>query len=134
MPGPALILRRASISRKGGSWQHEDHDVFDGGREVGRLFLDANNVWFWGVDFQITGRKSYGHGRRSRRQRRRSGPNMLPGEVALADLCSRPEICQCCKCGLPHSLPWYPESPALVVSLGGAFLCPLPRRRPTPNR
>jgi hypothetical protein len=61
MPGPALILRRANISRKGGSWQHEDYDVFDGVREVGRIFLDANNVWFWGVDFQITGRKSYGH-------------------------------------------------------------------------
>jgi hypothetical protein len=21
----------------------------------------TNNAWFWGVDFQITGRKSYGH-------------------------------------------------------------------------
>jgi hypothetical protein len=56
-----LILRRANVSRKGGSWQHEDYDVFDGERCVGRIFLDANNAWFWGVDFQITGRKSYGH-------------------------------------------------------------------------
>jgi hypothetical protein len=22
---------------------------------------DANHTWFWGVDFQITSRKSYGH-------------------------------------------------------------------------
>jgi hypothetical protein len=30
MPDPALILRRASVSRKDGSWQDEDYDVFDG--------------------------------------------------------------------------------------------------------
>jgi hypothetical protein len=46
-------------SRKGGSWQHEDYDVF-GHRRVGRIFLDANNTWFWGVDFMLTRRKSYG--------------------------------------------------------------------------
>ena len=57
----ALILRRANVSRKGGSWQHEAYDVFDGERCVGRIFLDANNAWFWGVSFQLTGRKSYGH-------------------------------------------------------------------------
>ena len=61
MPDPALILRRANVSRQGGEWQHEDCDVFDGDRCVGRVFLDANKTWFWGVDFQITGRKSYGH-------------------------------------------------------------------------
>jgi hypothetical protein len=51
MSDPALILRRANVSRKGGNWQHEDYDVFDGDREVGRIFLDANSAWFWGVNF-----------------------------------------------------------------------------------
>jgi hypothetical protein len=41
-----LTLRRANVSRKGGSWQHEDYDVFDGFREIGCLrggsFLLAN--------------------------------------------------------------------------------------------
>jgi hypothetical protein len=50
-----LVLRRANVSRKGGSWQDEDCDVFDGARRVGRIFLDANNTWFWGVDFQLEG-------------------------------------------------------------------------------
>jgi hypothetical protein len=31
-----LILRRANVSRKGGSWQHEDYDVFDGDLKIGR--------------------------------------------------------------------------------------------------
>jgi hypothetical protein len=35
-PDSALILRRANVSRKGGAWQHEDYDVFDGERDVGR--------------------------------------------------------------------------------------------------
>jgi hypothetical protein len=25
------------------------------------IFLDANRTWFWGVSFQLTRRKSYGH-------------------------------------------------------------------------
>jgi hypothetical protein len=62
---PTLILRRAKESRKGGEWQHEDYDVFDGDREVGRIYLVDSEVmqetWFWGVSFQLTGRKSYGH-------------------------------------------------------------------------
>jgi hypothetical protein len=33
-----LILRRANVSRASGSWQHEDDDVFDGDREVGRIY------------------------------------------------------------------------------------------------
>jgi hypothetical protein len=57
-------MRRANVSRKSGTWQHEDYDVFDGERDVGRIFLvDSNEgaeTWFWGVSFQITGRKSYG--------------------------------------------------------------------------
>jgi hypothetical protein len=60
-----LILRRANVSRISGSWQEEDFDVFDGDREVGRIYLvdgyGGNETWFWGVSFQVTGRKSYGH-------------------------------------------------------------------------
>jgi hypothetical protein len=58
-----LTLRRASVSRISGSWQHEDYDVFDGERDVGRIYVDGyagNERWFWGVDFTITNRKSYG--------------------------------------------------------------------------
>jgi hypothetical protein len=58
-----LTLRRAS--RISGSWRHEDYDVFDGDRDVGRIYLvvgyAGNETWFWGVDFTITKRKSYGH-------------------------------------------------------------------------
>jgi hypothetical protein len=63
MADSTLILRRANVSRKGGSWQHEDYDVFDGERCVGRIFLDANGTWLWGLSFEfhLTGRKSYGH-------------------------------------------------------------------------
>jgi hypothetical protein len=35
----ALILRRANVSRISGHWQDEDYDVFDGDREVGRIYL-----------------------------------------------------------------------------------------------
>jgi hypothetical protein len=63
MPAPALILRRANVCRKGGPWQHEDFDVMDGAREVGRVYLidsyGGTEAWFWGVSFQLTGRKSY---------------------------------------------------------------------------
>jgi hypothetical protein len=59
---PTLLLRRANISRKGGPWQHDDYDVFDGtaGADVGRIFQRADGSWFWGVSFQLTRRKSYG--------------------------------------------------------------------------
>jgi hypothetical protein len=33
-----LILRRANASRISGSWQDEDCDVFDGDRNVGRIY------------------------------------------------------------------------------------------------
>jgi hypothetical protein len=60
-----LILRRANVSRKSGYWQHEDYDVFDGEREIGRIYLidgyDGKETWFWGVSFQVTKRKSYGY-------------------------------------------------------------------------
>jgi hypothetical protein len=65
-----LLLRRANVSRKGGPWQHEDYDVFDGTggaeRTVGRIFLvnafAGSETWFWGLsfEFQLTERKSYG--------------------------------------------------------------------------
>jgi hypothetical protein len=59
-----LLLRRANVSRPGGTWQHDDFDVFDGARDVGRVYLvdgyAGNETWFWGVSFQLTGRKSYG--------------------------------------------------------------------------
>ncbi len=32
----------------------------DGDRVVGRIFKDANDAWYWGVDFMLTHRKSYG--------------------------------------------------------------------------
>jgi hypothetical protein len=60
-----LVLRRASASRISGSWQDEDFDVFDGDRDVGRIYLvdsyGDREKWFWGVSFRLTGRKSYGH-------------------------------------------------------------------------
>jgi hypothetical protein len=59
-----LILRRANVSRISGSWQEEDYDVFDGERDVVRIYrLDdrPDSAWFWGVSFQLTGRKSYGN-------------------------------------------------------------------------
>jgi hypothetical protein len=34
-----LTLRRANVFRICGSWQHEDYDVFDGERDVGRVYL-----------------------------------------------------------------------------------------------
>jgi hypothetical protein len=40
-------------------------DVFDGDREVGRIYLvdrdRRGERWFWGVSFRLTGRRSYGH-------------------------------------------------------------------------
>jgi hypothetical protein len=58
-----LILRRANASRKGVPWSETDFDVFDGDRDVGRIYRVTDRpdgVWFWGVSFQLTGRKSYG--------------------------------------------------------------------------
>lgn len=55
-----LVLRDANSHRGGGDWGPDDYDVFDGNRDVGRIFRDANERWFWGVDFMLTHRKSYG--------------------------------------------------------------------------
>jgi hypothetical protein len=59
-----LVLRRANVSRISGRWQDEDYDVFDGDRDIGRIYLvnscGGREIWFWGVSFQLTWRKSYG--------------------------------------------------------------------------
>jgi hypothetical protein len=34
-----LTLRRASVSRISGNWDDDDYDVFDGDRDVGRIYL-----------------------------------------------------------------------------------------------
>jgi len=64
MSDPALVLRRAQ-SRKRGERQHDDFDVFDGERDVGRIYLvhpdGRTETWFWGVSFRVTKRKSYGY-------------------------------------------------------------------------
>jgi hypothetical protein len=54
-------LRRANISRSGGPWSETDFDVFEGKRDVGRIFQQADGQWFWGVAFHVTHRKSCGH-------------------------------------------------------------------------
>jgi hypothetical protein len=65
MSDPALILRRPQVPRKRGESHHEDYDVFDGDRDVGRIYLvhsaDRADTWFWGVSFKVTKRKSYGY-------------------------------------------------------------------------
>jgi hypothetical protein len=52
MPGPALIPRRAHVARKRGELQPDNYDVFDGDRDVGRIYLvhatDLVEPWFWG--------------------------------------------------------------------------------------
>jgi hypothetical protein len=58
-----LILRSANSSREGGDWSADDFDVFDGDRVVGRVYRlnSPDGIWFWGVSFLLTNRKSYGH-------------------------------------------------------------------------
>jgi hypothetical protein len=43
------------------TWGPDDYDVFDGNREVGRIRrMDAaTELWWWGVSFMVTHRKSY---------------------------------------------------------------------------
>jgi hypothetical protein len=59
MSDPALIRRRANLSRPYGSWSETDYDVFDGDRNV--TAMAVTRLGFGGVSFQLTGRKSYGH-------------------------------------------------------------------------
>jgi hypothetical protein len=48
-----------------GAWDDTDYDVFDGDQCVRRIYQvndhPGQESWFWGVDFQPTRRKSYGH-------------------------------------------------------------------------
>jgi hypothetical protein len=57
-----LTLRRASASRTSGHWDDDDFDVFDGEQDVGQIYRvnGPDEIWFWGVDFAITNRKSHG--------------------------------------------------------------------------
>jgi hypothetical protein len=75
-----LILRRANVSNPGGSWSETDYDVFDGDRDVGRVYRvdDQPEVWFWGVSFQRAARATVMR-RRSMTPRRRSRPSMRHG-------------------------------------------------------
>jgi hypothetical protein len=62
-----LIFRQPQVFRRSGQWRGKDFDVFDGEREVGRVYLvdrdGRGERWFWGVSFRLTGRRSYGHAR-----------------------------------------------------------------------
>ena len=55
-----LILRRAQAHRPV-EWGPHDYDVLDDGRYVGRIYRinAATEIWWWGVSFLLTGRKSY---------------------------------------------------------------------------
>ena len=58
-----LALRPANVSRKGGPWSEHDFDVFDGDRNVGRIYGAGgrpDGQWIWGVSFQLTGKKRFG--------------------------------------------------------------------------
>jgi hypothetical protein len=56
-----VLLPTVGFHRSDG-WKGEDFDVFDGERRVGRIYRTAaTEIWFWGVRFQLTGRKSYGN-------------------------------------------------------------------------
>jgi hypothetical protein len=52
-----------SCSRIFGQWDDYVYEVFDGHRDVGRIFRENahEELWFWGVSFQLTRRKSYGN-------------------------------------------------------------------------
>jgi hypothetical protein len=95
-----LILRRADVSRKSGTWQHEDYDVFDGDRDVGRIYLIDSDA---GQELRPCGPARWGQGgvpgriyflgwngeaqRRLSRRRRSPSP---PAPASL--LAARPEI------------------------------------------
>jgi hypothetical protein len=60
-----LVFRQPQVFRRSRQWEGKDFDVFDGDREVGRIYLvdrdGRGERWFWGVSFRLTGRRSYGH-------------------------------------------------------------------------
>jgi hypothetical protein len=59
---PILTLRPAQGHRRG-DWGPDDYDVLDGERDVGASIASTrpHEVWWWGVDFMLTYRKSYGN-------------------------------------------------------------------------
>jgi hypothetical protein len=77
-----LVLRRA------GSWSEHDYDVFDGEREVGRIYRVTNQPdsgrCSRGCRFSSPDAGATGARRRSMRPRRRSGLSMGPGRAAPA--------------------------------------------------
>ena len=92
----ALVLRRANVSRISGQWQDEDYDVFDGDREIGRIYLIDSQAgsWFWGVSFQVIKRKSYGYALSLDEAKAAFGPSMKPRKVVPDDLFPHPLVCQ----------------------------------------
>ena len=59
-----LVLRHASESRPPTTWSADDFDVFDGKRELGRIYRvtdEPTSHWFWGLNFELIRRKSYGY-------------------------------------------------------------------------
>jgi hypothetical protein len=60
----ALLLRRASLYRKGGSWSDDDFDVVEDARVIGRIYrvVGKSERWFWGIDYFLAGRRAiYDH-------------------------------------------------------------------------
>jgi hypothetical protein len=55
-----LLLRRTSVSRPSDEWNDDDFDIYDGERDVGRIYRINAATKVWGVSFMVTGRKSYG--------------------------------------------------------------------------
>jgi hypothetical protein len=58
----SLVLHNANSHPGGGAWGPDDYDVYDDTRAVGRIYRVniANELWWWGVSFQLTRRKSFG--------------------------------------------------------------------------
>ena len=59
-----LVLRHISESRLSATWSEDDFNVFDGERELGRIYRvtdEPTSHWFWGLSFQLIRRKSYGY-------------------------------------------------------------------------
>jgi hypothetical protein len=75
-------LRRTNATPNCGYWQPDDFDVFDGDREVGRIYgvNRPDEIWSWGIGFLLTTAKATGTLARSRRKVRRFGRNIWPGE------------------------------------------------------
>jgi hypothetical protein len=58
--GTIKLTPRRAQGHRPGNWGPDDYDVLDGTREIGRIYLDTNGSWFWGVSWMLTKQKSYG--------------------------------------------------------------------------